>query len=153
MPSLPTPGSGNWGAKLNAWLRVAHHDDGTLRANGGGLGGMALRATTGADGYTLGGTGTITGWPVPGDGALHRVLIGGTLDVTATATGGAVTITFTSPAGTTRSTLLLGPNQPAGVQIPGPFMLTVKAGTTVSLTQSTPLTAGAAVLYADIWGA
>ena len=152
MPSLPTPGSGNWGSKLNAWLRVAHNADGTLRAPS--LGGLALRATTGADGYPLAdGTGTITGWPVPGDGALHRVLVGGTLDVTATGTGGAVTVTFTSPAGTTRSTLLFGPGQPAGVQIPGPFLLAVKAGTTVSLTQSTPLTAGAAVLYADIWGA
>lgn len=149
MPSLPTPGSGNWGARLNAWLRVAHNDDGTLRANGG----LALRATTGPDGHRLAATGTIIGWAAPDDGALHRVLIGGTLDVAATTTGGAVTITFTSPAGTTRSTLLLGPGQPAGVQIPSPCMLAVKGGTTVSLTQSTPLTAGAAVLYADIWGA
>ena len=147
MPSLPTPGSGNWGSRLNAWLRVAHNDDGTLRAPGSAPGGMTLQATTGAAGAVLaGGTGTVIGWPVPDDGVAHRAQVWAMLDAAA---GGTVTVTFTTPAGRPGTVTVLGPGQ-----VSGSYMLAVKGGTTVSFTHSaTAAAAGPPVLYADIWGA
>lgn len=141
---LPAVGSGNWGAKLNAWLRVAHNNDGTLRP--GAAGGMLLRATTGVDGYRLSAkTGTIIGWMAPDDGALHRALVWGMVDAASAVAGAAVAVTFTTPAGALRSVTL-------GKQ-DGSCVAAVKAGTTVSVVQSSPLAAGGpAVLYADIWG-
>lgn len=150
MASLPVPGSsGNWGARLNAWLRVAHNDDGTLRAAPASpAAGMALRATTGVDGYRLAAkTGTVIGWMAPDDGQLHRALVWGTVDAASAVAGAAVAVTFTTPAGSVRRVVLLAQGQA------GSYMAAVKAGTTVSLIQSSPLAAGGpAVLYADIWG-
>jgi hypothetical protein len=119
------------------------------------LHGLTLKATTGPAGFALqNGTPGILTWTAPADGQLHRFLITSGLDVTSVATGGAIAVSFTLPDGTAVSNVtLFGGSQAAGTPNPGnSFLRTVKAGTTVTVTQTSALTAGAAVLWAEIWG-
>jgi hypothetical protein len=112
-----------------------------------------LQAATPAAGFALqNGTPAITSWQVPNDGQEHRVTVFASLDVTSLQTGGAVTVTITDPGGTVGTHTLYAGGVAPGSVAPGVFVMIVKAGTTVSLAQSTAQTAGAAVLYAEIWG-
>lgn len=118
--------------------------------------GLALLASTGAEGYTLqDATGTILQWTAPGapgDGNLHRVLLLANLVVSSGETGGAIGFTnLTAPNGSTHS-----PGVSAGgagvtlVQYTQSYM--VESGSTVTLAQTSALTGGAAVFWAELWG-
>lgn len=114
--------------------------------------GLARQATTGAAGYALvNNTGNIITWAVPNDGLLHSLVIYSTVVIASAATGGQLAVSWTKPDGTTFLSNFLSANAAQGTQTPG-FNATVKAGTTVSLTQNTALTGGTASTWAEIWG-
>lgn len=117
--------------------------------------GLSLVAATGAGGYTLvNGTGTVISWSVPNDGQRHRFMLVYSMDITVNETGGAISVVFTSPGSTAVTYGILPGSQTAGWnfgEAPA-FCSFAKPGTTVSISQTSALTAGAAVLTADIWG-
>ena len=109
---------------------------------------MMLKATTPAAGTALiNGTPTILTWTAPNDGKLHRAKVIGAVVVTSLETGGAVTVTAGAAAAATVD---------AGAHAAGTFSLTMtevilQPNATISVSQ-TALTAGAASLFAEIWG-
>lgn len=116
---------------------------------------LQRQVTTPPAGYTLvNGTGTVIAWTAPNDGVQHRVQLFASLSVTATETGGTIIVSYTAPDGTSTSHTVYAAGQIAvDVIVQGaPFAIIVKAGTTVTLSQSAALTAGASVLFAEIWG-
>lgn len=113
---------------------------------------LYIVATTGTTGYTLvNGTGNILTWTAPSDGNLHRVVLFADLDVSSGTTGGAIQLTYTNQAGDSQSVTELSGTQSGGAHRAFDGML-VKAGTTVTLAQSSAMTGGAATLTAEIWG-
>lgn len=116
---------------------------------------LVLQATTGATGHTLvNGTGTIISWTPPDDGQLHRVMIIAGIDVTSDETGGTVYTNITLPDGTNSFVTLFNGDQDTGFQVcyNGPTIYVQKAGVQVEVAQYSPLTGGAATLWAEIWG-
>jgi hypothetical protein len=118
---------------------------------------LGLLASTGPAGFSLvNGTPSIVSWTAPSDGQLHRVMIFANMDVTSGPgiTGGNVSCSFTLPDGTTASLATITGGQGfAGFNFSmfQPNMM-VRAGTTVTVSQSSALTAGAAVVWAELWG-
>jgi hypothetical protein len=115
---------------------------------------LSQQASTGASGYTLvNGTGNIITWTAPNDGALHRVLLMFTLHITSTETGGQVSVTLTTPDGgaATFANAISAGGGTTGTFTPGTNGYFVQAGTTLTVKQNTALTAGAAVLWAELW--
>lgn len=98
------------------------------------------------------GTPNITSWTVPNDGNIHRVMLVVGLAVSVLEVGGQVSVTFTDPAGTARTKTVFAAALGTGYQTAslGPFQ--VGPNETVTIAQSTALTGGAAVLWAEIWG-
>jgi hypothetical protein len=114
---------------------------------------LQLQAATPVAGYTLvNGTGTIISWAVPNDGAMHRVMLIMEMQVSNAETGGQINFTFNDPGGNVHSRTTLAGGLGAGFQTPAAQLWTVQANQTVTLTQATALTVGAAVLRAEIWG-
>jgi len=122
------------------------------RTSGGVSLALAQVATTGDGGYALvDGTGTILSWTVPNDGNLHTALVAGTLIVTSAGTGGAIGTETTDtvlgnqtyPAAMYSSAASSGINQHA---------FCVGPGATVTVYQSSALTAGAAKVFVTIFG-
>ncbi len=107
-------------------------------------------------------TQNILSWTLPDDGELHRVALFYTGHVTSAETGGAVTFGSMSSAG---GGVLLPDGSPMWVTVtgggsaPGGFSsgmsaeLVVGPGCEVFLYQSSALTAGSSVLWAEIWAA
>lgn len=123
----------------------------TAAAASAALGQMSVVASTGVTGYTLvNGTGTILTWTAPNDGALHRVVLITGQHVTVAETGGQISLNTTLPDGTA-----VNPTVFAGGSGTGGSGFTtsrnIQANSTVTLTQSSALTVGAAVLWAEIW--
>jgi hypothetical protein len=115
--------------------------------------GMTLLAATPVTGYTLvNGTGTILTWTAPADGNMHRVLLTVEQVVTSLETGGAVTWTYKTMDGTSHVPTVLAGGSAAGASITNAIMYLVPAGVTVTLAQSSALSAGAATVWAEIWG-
>lgn len=115
----------------------------------------APQVTTGITGYTLvNGTGTVISWTPPADGLLHRFTVTSTLVVTSGTTGGNIQVTFNDPGGNARTPQLYSPTQSTGMATPtmSSAVHTCQGGTAVTVFQQTAMTAGAAVLYAEIWG-
>jgi hypothetical protein len=114
---------------------------------------LALLATTGSTGYTLvNGTGNILTWTAPNDGALHRVVVIMNVVVTTTEVGGAIGINgVTSPNGSSHSPGLASGTSGTGLQ---QYTNTyfVEANTTLVLAQTSALTSGAAIAWAEFWG-
>jgi hypothetical protein len=109
--------------------------------------------STGQAGYTLiNGTGTLFTWTAPNDGALHRFTINATQHVTGAETGGVIQVAFTAPDGTASTFNLFAGGSGLGVTS-GTGSRQVEAGTVVTVSQSTALTAGAAILWADLLAA
>lgn len=116
--------------------------------------GYGLLASTEPDGYALAdSTATILSWTAPDDGAWHQVAFAGELYVTAAETGGEVTFSYTTPGGTAATGALIPASQGTGTHTPGLSALTVAAGSTVTVSQGSALTAGAAVLFLQLRGA
>jgi hypothetical protein len=118
--------------------------------------GMGLQAATAAAGYALAdGTGAILAWTVPNDGQLHQFLVFPWLTVASTETGGELAIAFTTPGGSAVTEQFAAGGLAAADYGAAYFSFTqvpVKAGTTVTISQFTALTGGAATLWAALWG-
>jgi len=118
---------------------------------------LQLVGDTGAAGFTLiNGTATILQWNVPNDGFQHVVIFGAVLNVTSLQTGGAVAFNTTLPNGTANNNTAMAGGLAAGVQKASAIsngVFPVQGGSTVTITQSSAQTAGASVLFAQIWGA
>lgn len=114
---------------------------------------LTLVASTGAAGYPLvNGTGTIISWAAPADAALHRVMVVFDIDVASGQTGGTVTLAGTLPSGTQYFWQLAPGGSPSGyVYSTAGMIRTVKAGTTLTLSQSSAQTGGAATVWAEMW--
>ena len=113
---------------------------------------IAKQAATSTSGYTLvNGTGTIITWTTPNDGALHRAMMFGSLNVTTPETGGQIQMHYTDPGGTANATPMW-PGGQSGVNTATAKLVVCKANTAVTISQDTALTAGAAVAYCEIWG-
>jgi hypothetical protein len=111
-------------------------------------------ADTGPAGFALqNGTPAIpVSWTAPNDGQVHRATIICGLHITSPETGGAVQANTTLPDGTAANPQLFAGGGAAGVFAVSADRL-VQAGSTVTLTQTSALSAGAALLWAQIWGA
>jgi hypothetical protein len=115
--------------------------------------GFVLLASTGAAGFALqNGTPTILTYTFPNDGLMHRFWIVGQLAVTVTEVGGTVRMSLTAADGTVATPSVLAASQGVGLTGVTYQAFTCKANTTVQMNQTTALTSGAGVLYAEIWG-
>ncbi len=116
---------------------------------------LGLMAATPVAGFTLvNGTPNIISWTAPNDGQLHRATFFTTLHVTSGETGGAIGFTYTTPDGfAVASIQLIAGAQTNGAYTANPPRAVVCApGSSVVVGQSSALTAGAAVVWAEIWG-
>lgn len=140
---------------INALFPVAVSDGGTgettAAAGLAALGGLGQVAATAAAGFALeNATPTILSWKAPADGQVHRVMLTTALDVTAAETGGQITLQTVLPNGTAANPVAYPGGAAIGLGQYATERL-VESGSTVSLVQSSALTAGAAVLWAQIW--
>lgn len=119
----------------------------------GGVLSLQRHAATPLAGYTLvNGTGNVLSWTAPADGNLHRFIIFADLYVMILQVGGEIEFTYTAPNGDTVTVELFPPNQGVGPVLPGNASLFPLApGGTVTVTQTSALTAGAANMWAEIW--
>jgi hypothetical protein len=125
---------------------------GRLIAGNPGTAMLALQATTGSTGYTLvNNTGNIITWTAPNDGVMHRVMLVMNTDVSSSATGGQISISITSPNSASHAPVVLAASQTAAYYYNQMAFFLVAPNTSVTLQQTTALTAGAALLWAEIW--
>lgn len=119
------------------------------------LGGMVKQAATALSGYTLvNGTGDVISWTVPDDGQIHRAVIFAGEVVGSAMSGGQVNAEWTDPTGAPQAWGVLPATGSPGWNYsisPTPNLL-VAPGTAVTVRQGTALTAGAATVWAEIWG-
>ena len=120
---------------------------------------LTRKASTGISGFALAdGTGTIISWTAPNDGQLHRFTLLALAHVSSAETGGQVVVEYAGPwtGAVTHTTTLfaagLASDGGAGTAPSSTPQVTVGPGTTVTIAQATALTAGAATVYAEIWG-
>lgn len=115
---------------------------------------LGVLATTGDVGFPLqNATPTILTWTAPNDGNLHRVIVVGELVVTSIQTGGAVSLNFTDPGGTARIRTVWAGGLAAGYNnVPVGLQQVVEPGSTVTITQSSAQTVGAATMWLEMWG-
>jgi hypothetical protein len=115
---------------------------------------LGLLQTTGVNGFTLqNGTPNIFSWTAPNDGNLHRIVLLTNLHVTSAETGGAISLNnLISPDGGNHSPGIYAGGAASGVlnQVTNSYF--VQAGSIVTLAQTSALTVGAAVLWAELWG-
>jgi hypothetical protein len=128
------------------------------------LAGMVLQRTTGPAGFTLvNGTPVILTWTAPNDGQLHRFTLFARLIVTSAITGGQIFAGNTAGASPLPGTVnnsgasLFLTNKGAGDYLLGKdnqsdFKGVLGPGETVYIQELTAVTAGAGVVYAEIWG-
>lgn len=120
---------------------------------GGAGGGLSLQAATPAAGFALtGGTPTLLTWTPPADGKQHRVKIFASMHVTVATTGGEVDVDFNLPDGTGTSEQIYTASQGTGAPWPNEVSRVVQGGTPVTVVQSSALTAGAALVWVEVWG-
>ena len=125
---------------------------GKAKLTGAAVTGLPITAETSATGVALiNGTQTILSVAVPNDGKVHQLLPGALKTVTSALSGGTVTVSWTNPAGTVSNLKM------TGTAIGQYYMsfassanLLLKPGTTVTVSQTTAATAGAAKVYARI---
>lgn len=110
-------------------------------------------ATTGTGGYALtGSTGTILTYTAPSDGCLHWATFTAQLIVSSAETGGQVNLNVPGlgisifAAGNATGTF-----HPLQNSVSGSESFLLRPGDTIAIQQATALTAGAAVLYADLY--
>jgi hypothetical protein len=114
-----------------------------------GLTGMTLQATTGSAGVALiNGTQVVVTWTAPTDGNLHVVAWSMLLHITSAETGGSMATGINGLY--TAGNLSSGGAGTGWSQYGG--TATVPSGDTWFISQTTALTAGAAIAYAQIWG-
>lgn len=141
---------------IDVLLPVSVADGGTgettAAAGLAALGGLGLLATTAEAGFALqDATPTILTWTAPSDGKLHRIICFLTGYVSAAETGGAITLDTVLPDGNAANPQMM-PGGAAAGPVAASALRMVGAGETVSLVQSSALTAGAATVWAELWG-
>lgn len=113
---------------------------------------LSLLAATPVTGFALqDATPNLLTWTAPADGRLHRVFAIANYLVTSAATGGELLLQFTNPNGAFESVELVAGGGGTGFQTIFPSYYLCQANETVYLTQ-TALTAGAATVWAELWG-
>jgi len=158
-------GVGTAGQALTSAGAGALPSFGTLPIAGGGtgattaaaglaaLGGLVKQADTGPNGFTMiNGTQTILTYTTANDGLLHTVIVNLGVLVTVLQVGGALQLAWTDPAGNARTSTLNSGGLGTGMTNVALAERVVQANTTVTLSQSSALTAGASVAYAQLWG-
>lgn len=114
---------------------------------------LGLQATTGVDGFALqDATPTILSWTAPDDGNLHRVLFVTSLYVSSASTGGQVNCYGGLPQGGNAYNEIAAATHAAGAEFGNACWLIVGPGQPAVIYQASALTAGDAILYAEIWG-
>lgn len=115
--------------------------------------GMQLLAATPVAGFNLvNSTPNIFTYTMPNDGNLHRIFLISIKHITSNETGGAVAVTMTLPDGTSATPQIFSGGANSGVVQGNYCARTVETGTTVTLAQSSNLSVGATVLWAELWG-
>jgi len=115
---------------------------------------LALVASTTTAGFTLqNATPGIITWNAPNDNQPHWFIAIGNTVVGSAETGGAISCTFTSPTGSSHLGTLDAGGNAGGTKNWNQLTGVVAPGTTVTIAQSSALTAGAAVAFAGIWAA
>ena len=121
---------------------------------------LAPIARTPAAGTPLvNGTPAILSWNVPNDGQAHFFSLAGTVNTTVASTGGAIGLTFTV-AGSAKAFAIFNGTKAVGVDACGDAAafgplaspIACDPGTTVSIVQTSALTAGAAAFIGAILG-
>lgn len=97
------------------------------------------------------GTPTFLTWNVPNDGNIHQFTVSSFLSVATAETGGAVLCNYTGPGGNATNFTVQPGAQAAGINATSNTRI-AQPGTTVTVAQNTALTAGAATIWAQIWG-
>jgi len=117
------------------------------------FGGLVQQASTDpVNGFALqNATPTIISWTTPNDNQKHPFVIVATINVTSLETGGQVNGNFTI-AGVAAAPQLTAGGSAAGITNPNYRGGMADPNTVVSVTQQTALTAGAAVIFAQIMG-
>jgi hypothetical protein len=118
--------------------------------------GLQLVETTGLAGFALqNATPNILQWTAPNDGKLHWMIIATYIRVTSAETGGQVGLSWTDPASQGVTTGLINGGRSAGAQGSDSsnwsVNIAIAPGTTVTLSQLTALTGGAATVWAEMW--
>ena len=115
---------------------------------------LAKQAATPVAGFALvNATPTILSWSVPNDGQMHRFAVYGYIIVSSLETGGQINVNFTDMSGVVRARDAMDANQAAGwLDLFFHGLWPCQAGSTVTVTQQSALTGGAATLWAEIWG-
>lgn len=110
------------------------------------------QADIGAAGTALvNGTPTFLTWTAPNDGNMHQFTVSSFLSVASLETGGAVLCNYTGPGNNATNFNVQPGAQAAGINATSNTRL-CQPGSTVSVAQNVALTAGAATLWAQIWG-
>ena len=114
---------------------------------------IAQPVTSAIAGYTLvNGTGNILTYAVPNDGLVHTVMISTMMNVSVAETGGQIQTAFTAPDNSAQTQQNHAAGLGTGIARTN-MVLLCRPGTTVTLSQNTALTVGAAVLWGSIWTA
>ena len=117
---------------------------------------LTQQAATVVGGYTMiNGTGTIISWTTPNDSGLHVSFVFLYMNVSSATTGGNLNLLWTDPGGSAQNQVILSGTQGGGPHAstqPGYCIIPVGANQTVSIQQSSAMTAGAAKVWAEIWG-
>jgi hypothetical protein len=114
--------------------------------------GFTTVAATALAGFTMtSGTPTILTYTTPNDGRPHQVLITGTMHVTVATTGGAVQAVYSAPDGlVTFTAAVSSATQAVGAHPAGGVTATVAPNTTITISQSSGVSAGAAKIWFGI---
>lgn len=135
-------------------LPVASGGTGATTAAAGltDLGGLVLQASTPAAGVALiNGTQNILTWTAPVDGGLHYAYLVCLIVVATAETGGAIGTNLTEADNTSRTPGVNAGGAAAGaIRAQGFYM--VHSGSAVTVQQTSALTAGAATIWAQLWG-
>jgi hypothetical protein len=123
----------------------------------GAIPALQLQASTPVAGFPLvNGTPTILTWAVPNDGKVHRAILIAMLHVSSAEVGGQIISTYTASfpgaAEDFAQPFAGGLGTDTTGQVNSQFMYTIAPGSTVTLIQNTALTAGAATIWAELWG-
>jgi hypothetical protein len=114
--------------------------------------GLALQAATAVAGYSLiNGTGTIISYTTPNDSAMHPVVVFGGVRVTVNETGGAIQTSYTYPDGSGSTDSLNAGGGTVGHTLFTARLALAQANTTFQVNQSSALSGGTAVAWAEIW--
>jgi hypothetical protein len=113
---------------------------------------LRLVATAGPAGFALqNATPAILTWTAPNDGQVHRVLVFAEVNVSVAETGGLVQAHMTDAGGTAGTLQLDAGGHGTGFFVSATRTLLVQPGSTLTISQDSALTVGAAAFFAELW--